>query len=249
MTIKKYIPDTITCLNLLSGILGIVSVFQGYYQLAFMLMLLAAVFDFFDGFAARLLGAYSDLGKELDSLSDVVSFGVLPSLMMVCRMAADHGGVVSDAPVWSKIICFLPLLVAIFSAVRLAKFNIDSRQSSSFLGLPTPACAMLCGSLMCYVAIEPQSFLAAWSASFIFLPMLSLVLALLLVSEVPMFSMKFHKGDSLRSAAYIKLYILAAVAVASIVAVLVAGLHWSLIFSIVFGFYILENLFCAVIGK
>lgn len=188
MTIKKYIPDFITSLNLLCGTVGISFALAGRFDLAFGLMLLGAVFDFCDGLAARALDAYSDLGKELDSLADVVTFGVLPAVMLSVLMR-----VCSFSTGW---ITYLPLAIAVFSGVRLAKFNVDDRQHSSFLGLPTPACAMICGSLCCYVAFQPDSFLCAWVAGPVFVPVLTAVLCALLVCELPMFSLKFSKDDS-----------------------------------------------------
>ena len=148
MIIRKAIPDIITSLNLLCGVLGVMFTFNGRPDIAFCMMLAAAVFDFLDGLAARALDAYSDIGKELDSLCDVVSFGVLPALMLY-RTMVDLTG--------AGVFCCLPLILAVFSALRLAKFNIDERQHGSFLGLPTPASAMICGALCCYVFMEPAS--------------------------------------------------------------------------------------------
>ena len=125
MSLKKYIPNTITALNLACGVLGVVFALDGRIELAFALMLAAALFDFCDGLAARVLGAYSDMGKELDSLADVVSFGVLPAVMMHRTMVLctwSHG--------W---ICYLPLIFAVFAGLRLARFNVDERQHSAGL--------------------------------------------------------------------------------------------------------------------
>lgn len=245
---KKFIPDAITCLNLLCGVLGVIAVFHSFYLQAFLLMLLASVFDFCDGLAARALDAYSDLGKELDSLSDMVSFGVLPALMFSNWMMCANGGLLSVGP-WVCLICLIPLLIAIFSGLRLAKFNVDERQTSSFIGLPTPACAMICGSIICFVSLTPECMLARWCNGLVFLPVLSLVLSFLLVSELPMFSLKFHKGDDLKSPVFIKRYILLACLVVSAIAVPLAGLHWSLIITATFISFILINVVCAVIRK
>ena len=125
-------------MNLLCGLVAVVFVFAGDSGTAFALMLAAAIFDLCDGLAARALGAFSPIGGELDSLSDMVSFGVLPSLMLH-RLMRDSG-----AP---SALCFIPLVLAVFSALRLAKFNVDERQHESFLGLATPACAIFCGVL------------------------------------------------------------------------------------------------------
>ena len=170
-------------MNLLSGSIGVILCLGGNVRTAFLLMLAAAVFDFFDGLAARMLGAYSDIGKELDSLADMVSFGVLPSVMLHETM------VLCGTAGW---ISFLPLVLAVFSALRLAKFNIDERQHDSFIGLATPAAAMICGSLAYYVSLS-DNWLTALCAVPATLPVLAFVLSLLLVSEIPMFSMKFGK--------------------------------------------------------
>ena len=124
--IRKIIPDTITSMNLVCGIIGVVFAFRGRCDIAFVLMLAAAVFDFLDGFAARALDAYSDMGKELDSLCDLVSFGVLPAVMLF------NTAKMSCCPEWA---CWTALAIAVFSAVRLAKFNVDPRQTDGFIGL------------------------------------------------------------------------------------------------------------------
>lgn len=237
MSIRKHIPNTITCLNLLCGATGVMFACEGKFDVAFWLMLAAALFDFLDGFAARLLGAYSDTGKELDSLCDVVSFGVLPSVMLCSLMRAYCFG----APVW---LCYFPLVLAAFSALRLAKFNIDPRQSKSFLGLPTPACAMVCGSLVLYTASSPASFLSVWATGTVFIPVMVAVLCFLLVCEIPMFSMKVAKGDGLenrkRIAFAVNVVIIAAL-------VLLAGIHWSMVVLLSFIVYILMNLVLALV--
>ena len=134
MGIVKHIPNTITSMNLLCGAVGVIFSFQDRLDIAFYLMLGAAACDFMDGFAARLLHAYSPLGKELDSLADAISFGLLPSLMLHCLILEETG---------NTLISCIPLLIAVFSALRLAKFNIDDEQTENFLGLPTPASAMI----------------------------------------------------------------------------------------------------------
>ena len=142
MKILKYIPNTITCLNLASGCMAIVMAFEGHLQGAILWIMMAAFFDFMDGLTARLLKAYSPLGKELDSLSDVVSFGVAPgmALYVLLRQAvASMGG--------GEGLAYLPYLafvIPVFSGLRLAKFNLDERQTSSFIGMPVPAHARYC---------------------------------------------------------------------------------------------------------
>src|ERR1035437_1611648 len=172
---KKHIPNFITCLNLFSGCVGVYLAFQGNFQGAFIAIIVSAVFDFFDGFAARLLKAYSPMGKELDSLADMVSFGVLPGAMvfsLLLKTAINE---------WLP---YLAFIIPVFSGLRLAKFNIDERQTSSFIGLPTPANAIFWGGLI----ISFESFLSSYSWLLI---ILILLFSYLLVAEIPMFSLKF----------------------------------------------------------
>ena len=145
-----------------------------------MFMILAAVLDFFDGFAAMLLKAYSPMGKELDSLADMVSFGAAPAFILFNYMQDITGGIVA----------FIPLCIAIFSGLRLAKFNIDERQTENFIGLATPSCALLVGSLVYFTILTPS--LADFFYEYIFiLPTLAVILSLLFVSDIAMFSFKF----------------------------------------------------------
>jgi len=223
-------------MNLLSGVMGVIFAFQGRFDLAFYAMLAGAVFDFCDGLAARCLGAYSDMGKELDSLADMVTFGVLPSVMLynlmrICTFSSAF---------W----CLVPIIIAVFSGLRLAKFNIDPRQGDSFIGLATPACAILCGSLAYFIASHPSSILAIWACGYVFIPVMSVVLSALLVSEIPMFSMKFKKGDS--SILVRKRICFALNCAIVIAAVLLVGIHWSLAATIIFVVYILLNVTYAI---
>jgi len=172
---KKHIPNFITCLNLFSGCVATYLAFKGNYQGAFIAILLAAVFDFMDGFAARLLKAYSAMGKELDSLADMVSFGLAPGAIVFSLLTT--AGINEWVP-------FLGFLIPVFSGLRLAKFNIDDRQSSSFLGLPVPANAIFWAGLV--YSFSPFLMNNIW-----FFLMLIGVFCFLLVSEIPMFSLKF----------------------------------------------------------
>lgn len=230
MRVIKHIPNTITSMNLLSGILGVIFTLQGNIQTAFILMLAAACFDFCDGLAARLLGAYSELGKELDSLSDMVSFGVLPAVMLYKTMG-DCG--------WPA---YIPLAIAVFSALRLAKFNLDERQHCGFIGLPTPACAMICGSLACLVHSSPEICLAALCSTCWFIPALSILLSLLLVSEIPMFAMKFGKGTTAGKMVIIQRIIFLTASISALALTAIFRMHWSLVILVSFTFYIMLNI-------
>jgi len=194
---KKYIPDCITLMNLLCGVLACISALQGSFFHSFLFIVAAAVFDFFDGFAARMLGAYSDLGKELDSLCDNVSFGLAPSLMMYTWMDWCWGTKCFILP-------YIALLPALFSALRLAKFNTDTRQSVDFIGLPVPGMAMVVAPAMAFVEYSGFSncgcnlLLNSLASSCWFLPLVSIAFCYLLICEIPMFSMK-HKKLSFKS--------------------------------------------------
>lgn len=238
MALKNHIPNTVTAMNLLSGVIAVIFTFEGRLDVAFCLMLLAAVFDFCDGLCARLLHAYSDIGKELDSLSDMVSFGVLPALMLHVLMR------MSEMQCW---LSWVPLAIAVFSALRLAKFNIDERQGSSFLGLATPACAIICGSLACLALKAPDFWLTAFFLEHCWaIPALALILGGLLVSEIPMFAMKIAPGHSIFDLPRVVFLVWA---VFSLVTPLAFGLHWSLFPLLLFLGYIVENCALAVICR
>lgn len=236
MSWRKHIPNGITSMNLICGLVGVIAVLKHQLDWAFYAMLAASVFDFLDGLAARALGAYSDKGKELDSLSDLVSFGFLPGLMLSVLMQTYRFD--------DSLFNWFPLILTLFSAHRLAKFNVDERQTTGFLGLPTPAAALLCGALCCYCCYSPVEFLSTWVAGPCFVPALTACLCVLLVSEVPMFSLKIHRDDS--RLLWIKRLTLAAFFVAAAVFCLVAGHHWSLTVVLGLLFYILNNLVYAV---
>ena len=182
MRLTKYLPDTITCLNLLSGSVAVIFAFSDDFDMALVMIVLAAVFDFLDGLAARVFHAYSDLGKELDSLADTVSFGLAPSLILYNYLAGFTS-------VIHPYVCYIPLLIAAFSALRLAKFNLDTRQSESFLGLPVPASALFAASLAAFAG-HYEHIANTFLANNWVIPSVSIILSALLVSELPMFSMK-----------------------------------------------------------
>lgn len=232
MKVVKYIPDAVTSMNLVCGVIGVIFAFKGRFEYAFPLMLAAAVFDFLDGFCARALHAYSDLGRELDSLCDLVSFGVLPSVMLYKLMC-----VCSFSESW---LCWIPLVISVFSALRLAKFNVDERQHENFLGLPTPACAILCGALCYFVAFSPAGFLADLCAGMVFIPVLSVVLSALLVCEIPMFSMKVKFGSEMSVTDKKRIFFVALVAALALLA-FILKLNWSFVPMMSFVLYIVKN--------
>ncbi|GAE22623.1 CDP-diacylglycerol--serine O-phosphatidyltransferase [Bacteroides pyogenes] len=183
--IKRNLPNTVTCLNLFSGCIACVMGFQSQYDLALLFIILSAVFDFFDGMLARLLHAHSSIGKDLDSLADNVSFGVAPSLIAFSIFKEMY-----YPPSITFLASHLPyaaFLISVFSALRLAKFNNDTRQTTSFIGLPVPANALFWGAL----AVGTHSFLISDFCHPFYLLFLVCLSSWLLVSEIPMFSLKF----------------------------------------------------------
>lgn len=180
--ITRHIPNALTCMNLFSGCIACVMAFHANFEMAMLFIVIGAVFDFFDGLAARLLHAYSNIGKDLDSLADDVSFGVAPALIVFSLFKQiDYPDYLSFLANWLPYAAFL---IAVFSALRLAKFNNDTRQTTSFIGLPVPANALFWASLI--AGCKP---IASYH------PLLTLALVCLfswlLVSEIPMFSLKF----------------------------------------------------------
>ena len=226
MGIIRHIPNTITSLNLLSGCFATIFALQGNFTTAFLCIIAGAVCDFCDGLAARALKAYSPMGKELDSLADMVTFGVAPAMIMY-RFQAE-----------ANFLVYLPLLIAVFSGLRLAKFNIDTRQSENFIGLATPSCALICGSLIYASEIYPalHDFLTAESY---IVPMLSLVLCYLLVCEIPMFSFKFK---SLKWEENKSRFIFLALSAILAITTAVMGFNWSVLVLTIFISYIIINL-------
>ena len=190
---KRHIPNTLTCLNLFSGCLSVVMAFNHDYRAAFGFILLSALFDFFDGLAARALNAHSPIGKDLDSLADDVSFGVAPASILFCLLVQ-----IAEANGWSGARALLPyvaFVIAVFSALRLAKFNNDTRQTTSFIGLPVPANALFWASYVLMLQDHPQLLQQGALPVVLLSAALALLFSWLLVSEIPMFSLKKLKDD------------------------------------------------------
>ena len=183
---KKHIPNIITCCNLICGCIATYSAFHHSYQDAFFFILLGALFDFFDGKMARALGVSGKLGLELDSLADDVTFGVAPSAIVFSELFTLQYPVLQGLQTY---IPYCAFLIAAFSALRLAKFNLDDRQTTSFIGLPTPANALFWGSFIIGGHTFIESF--RWGV-----PLILIMICLscyLLVAEFPMFALKFKK--------------------------------------------------------
>ncbi len=190
---KNQIPNIITLFNMLSGILSIYAAMSGFLDLAAYLIFIAAGFDFFDGLAARLLNAKSEFGGELDSLADVVSFGVAPGFILFQMISISHGQPTNLEGEFN-IMPFIAFVVPAFAALRLAKFNIDTEQGDSFRGLPTPALAILIASLPLIrtYLYEDREFFYMIITNTYFLLTVAIIGSLLMVSRFPMFALKFN---------------------------------------------------------
>lgn len=226
MSIKAHIPNTITLCNLLCGCMAIIFAFKSNnpvwglpdYSLAMIFIGLAALFDFCDGFAARLLHAYSDVGKELDSLSDLVSFGVAPAMILFNFISSSTGG----SPV-----AWLALFIAAMGALRLARFNVDTRQTTSFIGLPIPASALFWIGAIGWMQVHGYPSHGIVIA-------LIIIMSLLMVSPLPMFSLKFKSWGWREN---LRRYVIIAAAVLFVVTEGLAGMAWTILL------YILISMF------
>jgi CDP-diacylglycerol--serine O-phosphatidyltransferase len=224
------IPNIITLLNLLCGCLAIVCAFDGNLVWSAYLVGIAAVLDFLDGFVARALKQYSEIGKQLDSLADMVTFGVVPAIVMFKLLSAamllhypagdvwpfphaNHFDLPGERPLWVEVLPYCAFLIALFSCLRLAKFNIDTRQTDSFIGVPTPANSIFICSLPLILATGAKKFstdagpfypdrVLDFISNEWFLIGATVVMSILLISEIPLFALKFKsfgwKGNEIR---------------------------------------------------
>jgi len=203
MEIKKHIPNSITSMNLFCGIVATLCAVSGLIQEAAILIFAGALFDFFDGFAARQLGVSSPIGKELDSLADVVSFAIAPAALystyMKYLITGDWYINIYHLSWVARFWVLAPFILGVFGALRLAKFNLDERQTENFLGLTTTATGLFTASLMWYLVDHLGFF--HWVHPWMVMTMI-FIFCVLLVSEVPMFSLKVKhftwKGNELR---------------------------------------------------
>lgn len=228
MNIVKHIPNSITCLNITAGSIATIFALKGETEVAglaarnwaYIFIGIAAVMDFLDGFAARLLHAYSDMGKELDSLCDCVSFGVAPGMLLFSTLQSYA------TPQW---ICWGALLIPVAGALRLAKFNIDTRQATSFIGLPIPANAIFWIGYTALCQQMPDTLCVWW----LIIPIL-LFECWLMLSPLPLFSLKFKtwgwKGNEFR-------WLLIVTAVVAVVCAGVPGLMWLIVAYVIYGLF------------
>lgn len=197
MNIKKAIPNILTLLNLLSGTIAVIFAVQGELVLAAYLVFLGIFFDFFDGFAARLLNVQGELGKQLDSLADVVTSGVVPGIVMFQLLKTKNTLEIFNTAIISwesqkiELLPYVGLLITLAAAYRLAKFNIDERQTSSFIGLPTPAASLVVLSLPLILEFSSFDFAVSVIENKWVLVAVTLILSFLMNAEIPLFSLKF----------------------------------------------------------
>lgn len=182
MNFKKHVPNLLTLCNALCGCVGISLIAEGQVVLACWLVFVALFFDFFDGFAARLLNVKSEIGKQLDSLADAITFGVLPAFI------AQNLWTKTESTDFFR---YFPFLLALFSILRLAKFNIDTRQTDSFIGVPTPANAMIWASFPLILHYQNSPFAEKILTNAHFLMPMIVLMSFLLVAELPLFALKF----------------------------------------------------------
>lgn len=234
MSIKRYIPNSITSMNLLCGVVSVVlsltSVATGkellgednLYFYPAVLIFMGAVFDFFDGFVARMLHVSSEIGKELDSLADLCSFGFAPAGLYILYLAQNYQSDLGLA-------VYFPIVLVLFSALRLAKFNVDKRQTESFIGLTTTATALFTASL--FLAKSTNPVLSNVNLSVWVIAIMVAIFCYLLVSEIPMFSLKVKhfewKGNELR-------VILLAVGLVSLIVIGVGGIAFTILLYVLF---------------
>jgi len=234
----KHIPNFITSLNLASGFIAIIFLFSGDTTTASWLILAAMVFDFLDGFAARLLKAYSEIGKELDSLADAVSFGVAPGLIIYTLLReALHQPFIANSSYsgfFSAAILLIPAFIPVCAALRLAKFNIDTTQTTSFKGLPTPAAALAVVSVVLAAEYADSALIKLFTGSPVAITLFTLFISALMVTRIPLLALKFKnamiKGNEGR-------YILIIVCAAMLLIFGFAGIPW------IIPAYILVSLF------
>ena len=218
MTLRRHIPNIITLCSLLAGCVATVFALEGNLRAAFWCIIAAACFDFLDGFAARMLRATSAIGKELDSLADVVAFGIAPGMMLFALIPCEF-------------LRYTAFIVPAMSALRLARFNVDDRQQNTFLGLPVPAHALFWASLCDVLASRSGCCEGLWAVALVVAFCLT---SLLMIIEIPMFSMKIKswrwRGNEFR-------YLLAGIGIAGIALAGTGGIAVAIFAYVILSFF------------
>ncbi len=230
----RHIPNFITSLNLTAGFISVIFAFKGNVAAASWFILAAMIFDFLDGFSARLLKAYSDIGKELDSLADVVSFGVAPAAILYQLIIVSLPGSVPS------FVQFIPVIMPVCAALRLAKFNIDPAQTVSFRGVPTPAAALAVISVVIAGQYSDSRLVESFTGSATALIIFLVIISLLMVTRIPLLSLKMKH---LRFRGNEGIYVLIASAIAAIAFFGIAGI------TLIIPLYIIVSLLSPLFGK
>jgi CDP-diacylglycerol--serine O-phosphatidyltransferase len=229
---KKHIPNTITCCNLICGCIATGFALKGDFSMAMTFIVMGAVFDFFDGFMARLLHVSSAIGKELDSLADCITFGFAPAAIVSALLRLTPLPVANET--FAMVFPYVAFVIAAFSAIRLAKFNLDERQSTTFYGLPTPANALFWSAL----ALGTHEWVSQTSWS-VYLLLLGIACSSwILVADIPMFALKFKgfgwQGNEIRYSfialcvALIALFTKFAIPAIIMLYVVISALRWAI---------------------
>ena len=187
---KRHLPNLLTCCNLFSGCIAAIMVFRNHLDFAAYFVFIAAFFDLLDGIVARKVLSNPAFGKELDSLADVISFGFVPGAVLFKLLQHSNMDFYFHSELFIRIFQFSPFIITVFAALRLAKFNIDTRQSNSFIGLPTPANTLFIVSLP-LILIQQSGQFDSIILNPYFIILVILIFSFLMVSEIPLFSLKF----------------------------------------------------------
>jgi len=208
----KHLPNALTSLNLLSGSLAVPLALTGHLRESGLLILLGFLFDLSDGTIARLLKAQSPLGKELDSLADVITFGLAPATLLfgVQQEITPREPFGLQMPAGQLLISLIPFILPVFAGLRLANFNIDERQAHCFIGLAVPANGLMVLALPLILTYQPDSFLVTWLESGLFIPVYAILVSFLMISPIRLYSLKI-KGFSWKQNRFTYLFLLMAV--------------------------------------
>ncbi len=229
MNLTKQIPNAITCLNLLCGCLALLSVFVGMAHHACLYILAGLIFDFLDGYVARLLNAHSPIGKQLDSLADMITFGVVPGFILFHLFLKSNFFILVDNLLLFNLLKYTFFANTLCAALRLAKFNTDTRQTDSFLGLPTPANTIFIASLP-LILLHDQFGLRPYILNPMILIGICILFSMLMISEIPLFSLKFKNFKWRDNKPQ---FILIALSIAMLVALKFAAIPLIIIFYII----------------
>ena len=214
LKLKSIIPNSLTALNLFCGCLAVLAFLYDAFLLGVILIFVAALADFFDGFAARLLNVQSELGKQLDSLADMISFGFVPGIIMFKALIGDKSSDINQLIQSDNYLPFIGFIITVFSGFRLAKFNIDKRQTTSFIGVPTPANTLFFLTIpLIWINEQPGDLAYELSRNIYLLCSLTFIFSYLLIAELPLIALKFKGFTFKKNIARYSLLALSAISI------------------------------------